>query len=636
MNRELKIILEKNQTALENSTLDFQALYTITFSQNGIMAEDTDGFRIVEHTYVQVKERIEEASCALYNKIGAKHSFVALEMENCVDWIVAFWSILRSGNKPYLVNCRHPKSLADSALKRLGIEYCIGKEKSGLNAEFIDITTLRTEKRFDGEFENEIALSTSATTLKEVICFYTGAQLSSQILNVKNFIKKYPEISKQYKGRIKNLAFLPFYHIFGLIAVYFWFTFFGQTIVFLKNMAPDTILQTCRKHNVTHVFAVPLLWHTIENAVLKKVRESGKNKEKKLRKGQKLCTALQNLFPHTGMYISQKIMHEVTDELFGRSIRFCINGGSYIRRSAMELMNSIGYNLHNGYGMSEIGITSVDFRTRPKHKNLSSVGAPLDSVEYKLDQDGILNVRGSSICSKLWINGEEKSTDGWFSTGDIMEIIDGYYYIKGRLGDVIIGENGENLNPDIIEQNFAVPEAENICVIGMKENGRTIVSMIVQISKYLSSAKRNNLISRLQTINDTLPITSRVQKFYFTTDALCSPSAVKVSRNFVNMALETKSITLTDFKKESIDASTECTYTKELLDRVTQIVANALEIDIESIDINAHIMLDLGADSIVYFSILSDLAEEFSVKATEKDVLCYTIHDICQYIERHI
>ncbi len=637
MNKKLKQIINKNSAALEGSSRDFEALYTIMFNQDAILAEDNDGFSIRTHTYKQVRQQIEEASCALYEKIGATHSFVALEMENCVQWLVAFWAILRSGNKPYLVNCRHPKNLANTILKRLDIKYVIGLDKTELDAKFIDVSDLKTEERFEGEFENEIALSTSATSLKDVICFYTGESLCSQILNVESFIKKYPEIAAQYNGRIKQLAFLPFYHVFGLIAVYFWFAFYGQTMVFMKNYSADTILKTCKKHQVTHIFAVPMLWHTIESAVHKKLKEKGDKTTKKFNRGLKICTTLQNIFPHFGMNAAQKIMKEVTDELFGQSVRFCINGGSYIRQSALEMLNGIGYNLHNGYGMSEIGITSVDFRTKPKHKNLNSIGQPFASVEYKISPEGVLQVRGSSICDRLWIEGQPQEMDGWFDTGDNMEFRDDYYYIKGRLGDMIIGDNGENINPDIIEQNFSLPEAENYCVLGLKDNDKLTVSMIVQTSRYMSVVKRNALLDKIVEANEKLPVTFRVQKLYYTTDPIASPGAVKVSRKYILRAMENGQLKLNDFKKcEASQSPDEITYSDEMLRKVTEIVARILDTNPEHIAPDAHLMLDLGADSMQYFAILTALAEEFSLTSSEKETLRYTVHDMCQYIERHL
>jgi len=636
MTRKLKRLLRTNTTALQNSKMDFESLYNLTFSNEGIIAEDSDGYRINTYSYAEIQNKIEKMSCAIYERIGATHGYVAIDMENSINWIITFWAILRSGNKPYLVNCRHPENLANSALKTLNIKYIFGKESTKLNGTFIDISELVSENSFDGDFENEIALSTSATSLKEVICFYSGESISSQILNVNGFIKKYPEIARQHKGLIKNLAFLPFYHIFGLIAVYFWFTFFGQTIVFLKSYAPESILKTCKKHEVTHIFAVPLLWHTIENSINKKVASAGEKKLSKFHSGIKFCTLLQNLFPRLGMTISQKIMREVTDQLFGHSVKFCITGGSYIRQSALELINGLGYNLHNGYGMSEIGITSVDLRMKPKHKNQNSIGQPFSSVEYKLNNDGVLMVKGTSLCSKICIEGKEIPMDSWFDTGDNMELVDGYYYIKGRVGDVIIGDNGENINPDIIEQNFYLPEADKFCIVGLEQDGKSTVSMIVQINRYMSIQKRNLLLDKIISTNEKLPLTSRVQNIFFTTDNLSSESAVKISRSFVIRGIQNGNISLSPFKKDTLIENSDITYSEEMLLSVKEIVSKILDIPAETIDIHANVMIDLGADSIQYFAILEALADEFSVSASEKNVMYYTVHEFCQYIERHM
>ena len=636
MIKELKNNLKKNSNALCLSKKDFKALYDIMFSNDGTLAEYTDGFRIHSISFSEMKKRIEKKSAVLYDIIGAKHAYVALEMENCPEWIEAFWAILRSGNKPYLVNCRHPKSLSQKILSTLEIEYIVGKGKTELDGKFIDINSLKSDASFDGEFENEIALSTSATSLKDVVCFYSGDRFCEQILNVNGFIGKYPEIAEGYDGSIKQLAFLPFYHIFGLIAVYFWFAFYGCSMVFLKDYSTDTILKTVRKHNVTHIFAVPLLWHTIETSVRKKVAEKGEKTQKKFEKGIAKCTEIQNIFPVMGMKLSQKMMKEVTDELFGRSIRFCINGGSYIRQSALTLMNGLGYNLHNGYGMSEIGITSVELRTKPKHKNLGSIGVPFSSVEYKLDENGILLVKGSSICSRLMVEGVEVSIGEWFNTGDKVEFKDGAYYISGRVGDVIIGENGENINPDVIEKEFSFDDAENFCVLGLDSESGEKVSMVVQISKYLSDSKRNALVSKAYEINDSLPITSRVEKFYFTTDAISPENAVKVGRKYLTEGIRSNTINIVPFDKFARNENDTTEYSDELLSEVKKIVAYELGVDAEKLDVNAHLMLDLGATSMQYYSILSALSERFSVKASQGEALRYTVHEMCQYIERQI
>ena len=208
MNRELKKILRENGGDLTASKKDLKSIFDISFRrENQILCEGNDGYRIYRYTYGQMKKRIIEAASALYARIGATHSYVALEMENSPEWIVAFWAIL----------------------KTLNVRCTVCADKSELSPEAIAVSSLCGEHPAvpDEVFENELAFSSSATSMNEVICFYTGYQIAEQVLNFGSIVKENPRMTKHYKGRLKQLAFLPFYHVFGLFAVYFWFTFFG-------------------------------------------------------------------------------------------------------------------------------------------------------------------------------------------------------------------------------------------------------------------------------------------------------------------------------------------------------------------------------------------------------------------------
>ena len=284
MNKDLRDIIERNSTALKRSHKDLFSVYNIIFSNGSLIkCEFNDGFRTKHYTYDQVKKMTEDAADSLYDMIGATHSYVGLEMENSPLWPVAFWAILKSGNRPYLINCRHPKRLAQSIVDSLGIKYIVSDKEGELSGQYILVSQLSGAKtKVPGEvFENEIAISTSATTLKEVVCFYTGREISEQILCYEDILREGPSMADHYNGALKQLAFLPFYHIFGLMAVYFWFTFFGRTFVFLRDYSPETILKTVKRHQVTHIFAVPMLWHTIEKQLDKKVSRMGDTKKNK-------------------------------------------------------------------------------------------------------------------------------------------------------------------------------------------------------------------------------------------------------------------------------------------------------------------------------------------------------------------
>ena len=645
MKREIRELVKRNCTELETSEKNFEAIYQVMFRlMDNVLAETNDGYRIKKYTYGEVKRLIEVASATLHETIGATHEFVALEMENCVEWIVAFWAILRSGNKPYLVNCRHPKKLSQGIIDSLNIKYVIGIKQTELDAEYIDVHSLLSgdTKEFDGEFENEIALSTSATSLNEVVCFYTGKEFSEQLLNTEGILKQSKRVSTFYHGEIKLLAFLPFYHIFGLVAVYFWFTYFGRIIVFLRDYSPETILYTVRKHEVTHIFAVPMLWHTVEKQLYKKLSKESEKKQRKFKTGLKICTNIQNVFPYAGAKLAKRIMREVTEQMFGPSVIFCISGGSYLKDSTMQLFNGLGYPLHNGYGMSEIGITSVELGSKPKERNKNSVGRPFGCVEYKLSDENTLLVKGATSCYAMMVNGEYHKTDEWFDTKDIMTVDwDGNYYICGRLGDSVIGENGENINPDVIEKEFQLPDALSFSVLGIpndSESGETL-SMIISVSPYLSNRRIEAMIDYIYKVNETLPMSSRIQKFYFTQDELSPPTAIKVGRKYVLRGLSEGTIHLTsvtDMKSRWKEAS-DTEMSQELIRRVCEIVAEELGIEIETIDIDAHLMHELGASSLQYFAILSSLAEEFGITAElEEDEYTYTVREFCKYIEENM
>lgn len=638
MKKELRELIENNSSALESSDLSLEAVYNIIFSNGDrVLCESNDGFRTRLCTYTEAKKLIEKASRSLFALVGSG-SYIGIEMENSQNWIVAFWATLRSGNRPYLINCRHPKNLSDSIVQSLSIKHIIADKAGELTGEYIEFSSLLKEDKpeFETTFENEIAISTSATTLKEVVCFYTGREISKQILCARSIIKECPRIADHYKGSLKQLAFLPFYHIFGLMAVYFWFTFYGRTFVFLRDYSPDTILKTVKRHGVTHIFAVPMLWHTVEKQLMKTVAKKGEKKEKQLKSAMKLTTALQNLFPRLGAAASKAILHEATDSIFGKSVRFCISGGSYLRPSAQYLFNAMGYPMYNGYGMSEIGITSVELRRSPRHRNENSIGHPVDSVEYRLGDDGTLFVRGESVCKRMLINRVPHENDGWFATGDIMEEKDGYYFIKGRKGDCVIGENGENINPDTIEERFDLADASAFSVLGLVEGSSERLALIISVSPYISASRLESLKAEAYRANGALPLTHQIKDFYFTNDPLAPPTAVKVGRAYLKRALSKSRIRLIPFSKMVVSSDNGADLSA-LEEKIRSIVSSCLDIPEEKIGPNTHIVTELEASSLQYFSIISALSEEFSItEYADKGNYRYTVREIAEYISENI
>lgn len=649
MTRKFRKYLNTNIAALKESAKTFEDIYNVMFNEDSafidnVFCETLDGYRIKSVTFREVARHIKAIAYGIVSKYSISHQYIGIDLDNGENWVAAFWAILMSGNKPFLINSRHPVSLEEGMFKTLSIEFNVGSKNTKYSPVLLNVEHLGSEPcpcDFKFNFENTFALPTSATSLNETICVYSGQEIATQILNTPEIIKESKQIASFYKSTIKQLCFLPFYHIFGLGAVYFWFSFFGVTLVFLKDYSPDTILKTCRRHQATHVFAVPLLWHTIEKQLLREVKKMGEKQQRKFSKGIKLSTKIQNIFPHLGIKIAKRLFKDVHKKVFGPSVQFCISGGSYINDSTLEILNGIGLPLHNGFGMSEIGITSVELRSKPKYRNQNSIGRPFSQVEYEISSEGTLLVRSRSICTQIIVNGKVQNSvdeNGWFDTGDFArKDSNGYYYILGRKNDVIIGENGENLNPDIMEKQFASSINLPYCIIRYKDNDGFVPAMIVQINRYADSGYLKAVINALHNANELLPITGRVRRFFFTEDEIASKSAVKVSRQYVQRGMENGSIKLissNDILSRKPEVFDE---TQELAVKIKEIISKVLNKSPEDITADLHVVFDLGATSLDYFAIIGEINSVFDVNIKlDEENGCYTVRSFYEKIKKEL
>ena len=609
-------IAKERYNLLNNSNKDFKAIFDVMFTDDeNILAEKNDGFRIYKTTYKEAKELILNKAYSI-NKLypDLKNEYIGISFDSSLEWIISFWAILASNNKPYLINHRHPKGLTNSILNTLNVKYVLGKDM-GYNPKLINYDDLNlTYDNSNLTFENEIALSTSATTLKEKIIFFNGYELSTQILNAKSILKENKIVKKHYHDQLKQLVFLPLYHIFGLVAVYLWFSLFGRTFVFLNDYSSDTILKTIRKHNVTHIFAVPLFWSTIEKEILKEVDNKGEKTKKKFEKGINLSLKIQKLFPYLGIKLSKFLLREVTNNLFGKTVKFCISGGGYIKDSTLRLINALGYPLYNGYGMSEVGITSVELSKHVTDRLKNSIGHPFKSVTYKIDNNELL-IKGDSISHKALINNKliTLANDEYYHTSDIMKKDDtNRYYILGRLDDLYIGENGENINPDMIEKELNINAINHVVL-----NYNNTLSLIVQISEYTKAFDLEKLIDEINTNLSKLSTTIRPTKYYFTYDNLCAKTAIKVSRQYVLKNINDGAIKL--LKKEELSFDDKIVESK-ILNRIIELTAEELNLEVSKIAPKDNFFYDLNSTSIEYFSLLSKINKEYEISLSFDDV----------------
>ena len=640
---ETKKRLHENCVRLSGSDRTLRAMYGIIFDESKMrsltMCETVRSVRTRSVSYGEVWERTERLAAAIRARLSCEDRYVGISGTNSVEWTVIFWAILRSGNRPYFVNLQQSEDYVTSVLRVLDVAAVIAtEEKTAYPCENLLYTELYAEGEDlprlpeDAFFGDAIAITTSGTTLRPKICIYTGDKLAAQVLNTESIVTESPAMLGDPKRGAKQLMFLPLYHIFGFSATYLWFCFFGAVFVFPGSLAPDALLHAARRTEVTHVFAVPLFWHAIEKAVNREISARDEKTQELFRSGIERSIALQRRFPRLGRRIIMGRLHEVRAKLLPDSVTFCISGGSHLRASAVTLLNALGYPLANGYGMSEIGITSVELSDRIDDRLRTSIGRPFDSVEYRISEDGHLLVRGSSLCSVLYLDGEPKTLEDWFDTGDIMTVTeDGRAYFEGRASDLIVGENGENVSPDRIEQAISIGGVVNQTVIADESGEKPI--LIVQIPKELPMEATERIDREIAEQNATLPLSWRVREVHYTRDALMRPTDIKVSRAYVRRELLAGRIRLLDSEEETVGVSDE----SETRARIRALFSEILGVPADSIAGNANFMTDLGGSSLDYFTLISELDRAFQVKLPyESEGFGYSLDDFERLIKEHL
>ena len=631
----LTAYVEEQVRKLKQCEQTFQSVFEFVFSlDNNVMAEYTDGNRVYCMTYGECKKRIFAISGVLTEKLSSlpKNSLVGIYMDNCPEWIQIFWALLRSGYVPLLMNKRLNRQMLDEVLAVNNVRAVISDDDA------FDVTTFNYRELCDAsakaavpepDWADEIVFMSSGTSLKVKLCVYDGKKICQQLYNSENIVQQSKEIQSHVDGKLKQLTFLPFYHVFGFLACYMWFAFFTRTFVFLSNYHSDTILKTVRKHKVTHIFAVPMLWTKIEAGARKIIAERGEKTNSKFNRALALSQKLQNAGLGSGF--AKLAFREVRENIFGESVRFMISGGGNIPKRTLAFFNGIGYRLVNGYGMTEIGITSVQLSNKPRVINTASVGEPFSSVEYRT-VNGELAVKGSSLATFVVAGGKKRELDEskWFLTEDLAEFKNGNWFLNGRKDDMIVNASGENICPQLVEDKLSVPGAECVLLGIPSDDGTVRSQLIVSVSdKQSPEAIRSEIISQLKTGE----LYRQVDDIRLTYEPLIKGSEFKLNRK--RLKADILSGNLTFIREEKHTASQGPA--DALKQHIIKAFEKALEKKLTDEQYDANFFYELDGTSLCYFELVEEIKRDFGLDMLSDDSkVLYSVNDVYNYIKDNI
>ena len=304
------------------------------------------------------------------------------------------------------------------------------------------------------------------------------------------------------------LSILPMAHMYGM-AVEFLFGFcHGCHLFFLTRLpSPVIIAQAFAEVKPTLIVTVPLI---IEKIIRKRVFPKIQNNRMRL--------LLQ--MPVVSKKVKERIYQEVYKAFGGKAYQVIV-GGAPLSKEVEEFLLSINFPITVGYGTTECAplISYCDY----KDFIGGSCGKPVDHMEVKiLSSDpehipGEIVTRGTNVMLGYYLNEEATrqaiDDEGYYHTGDLGTMAPtGHLFIRGRIKNMLLGANGQNVYPEEIEDrlNSMAMVAESVVV----QRGEKLVALVHpdkdEMINFSETELEHIMEQNRQELNNTLPVYSRI------------------------------------------------------------------------------------------------------------------------------
>ena len=295
---------------------------------------------------------------------------------------------------------------------------------------------------------------TSGTTALPKGVVSTHANLEAQITTLVSAWKW------QASDRIP--LFLPLHHIHGLVNVLLCALYAGALVEVFEKFDTSLVLDRVAHHAFTVFMAVPTMYTKMIHYLLENKTPSQHHHKPRNNKTAACCQG------------------------FGQ-MRLMVSGSAALPASVhVQWTRLTSQVLLERYGMTEIGMALANPYDRGERRRPGAVGVPLPGVHVRLQDDddtviqqegvpGEIQVRGLNVFAYYWNKPDATRSafteDGWFRTGDIGIVEDGYYRIMGRQSVDIIKSGGYKLSALEIEAVLLDhPSVEQCAIVGLEDD----------------------------------------------------------------------------------------------------------------------------------------------------------------------
>ncbi|ADW68942.1 AMP-dependent synthetase/ligase [Granulicella tundricola] len=154
--------------------------------------------------------------------------------------------------------------------------------------------------------------------------------------------------------------------------------------------------------------------------------------------------------------IADKLVYSKIREAFGGCAHTFVSGGAPLGMDTAGWFADVGIRIFEGYGLTETSpVIALNY---PQTHSIGTVGPVLKNVEVRFAADGELEVKGPSIFKGYWQKEKETAEafteDGWFKTGDIGKLENGYLSITDRKKELLKTSGGKLIAPQPVENKL--------------------------------------------------------------------------------------------------------------------------------------------------------------------------------------
>ena len=427
-----------------------------------------------------------------------------------------------------------------------------------------EVTKLGTDSKRQNEVEDFMSavkpedlatiIYTSGTTGLPKGVMLSHANISTTV------IASTPRIPGLTKGQAKTLSFLPVCHSFERFIQYL-YMYNGASIYYAEGL--DTLKADLNMVQPNIFSAVPRLLEKFFDGIVANGTSAGGVKAKIFEWAVSLALKWEpehanGSFYHWKLGIADKLVFSKIRAALGMSnVAAIACGSAALQPRLLRFFSGMGVPILEGYGLTETApVISVNTTAEPRMIRVGYVGKCIKGVEAKIASDGEILAKGPNIMMGYYKQPEltaEVMTDGWFHTGDIGVIDDGFIKITDRKKEMFKTSAGKYIAPQLIEnelkgshliaQSMVVGEGRNfpsaICILNEDGVKEWCSRHDIEYTDFLTMSKDQRIVDRVwkdvEKANTNFGQWEKIKKIIidideFTVDNGCLTPTFKVKR----------------------------------------------------------------------------------------------------------